>query len=558
LEKLFNVVWEVTYMGKEPKSAFVRQATGLVREFGHLDLFVQAVSIMQIGISLVFLLESIGSFYPGANLFALVVISGVVALAFAAVWSTLSSAMPRTGGDYVWISRILNKVPAVGFMYAITYGIAFAIAFNMGFQVWLFTNGVLSPTFAGLGVVYNIPWLTNLGVWMASGNGLFVTGIILVGIAIIAVSLGARLGSRFINTLFFFSLFVTFLWIVLGFLFTQSSFQRAFDSQFGSGEYLKILSLGKQAGFTGYSFNLFTTLEVGFSLGYFSLYSNFQYPVWISGEIKKVNAIWKPFFVAIALTGALYALTIGALFHLMGANWLGAISMAASNPDTASSLPFSVPPTFTFLMSVMFKNPILAFLINAGLVAGSLTWFIVPYIAFSRLIFSMAFDRVLPSALADVNERFRVPLKALGLTVVLVILWFSQYVYGLFWNPSYLSFATIFFSVAAIAPAAWTVAAVVFALFPWINKQLYEKVMPSAFKKKIGIPVITWISLFIAFTQAWAVYGYVATAAPIKSVAIGAIVVIMLGSFLAYYAISAIRRKQGIDLKYVFQEIPPE
>ena len=129
----------------------------------------------------------------------------------------------------------------------------------------------------------------------------------------------------------------------------------------------------------------------------------------------------------------------------MGGDWLGAIGAASG----AGSLPFSVPPTFPFLLTVMFKsNPILVFLINAGLIAGTFTWFVVPYIAFSRLIFSMSFDRVLPKTFANVNAKARVPISALILTVVLVIIWFSQYVYGLLWNPHLLSFATVFFSVS--------------------------------------------------------------------------------------------------------------
>ena len=530
-----------------------------MREFSHLDLFVQAISIMQIGISTVFLLESIGTFYPGTNLFALVIISGLVGLGFAAVWSMMSAAMPRSGGDYVWISRILNRVPGVGFMYAVTYGLAFAIAFNMGFQVWLFTNGVLSPTFAGLGLVYNNAALANFGNWSAAGNGLFIVGLVLIALAIATVALGARTGSRIINVLFFFSLAITVLWIVVGFAFNSSSFQNAFDSQFGSGQYANVLSLGSKAGFSGFSFNLFATLQVGFSLGYFSLYSNFQYPVWASGEIKRASMVWKPYFAAIVVTAVLYFLLIGGLFNLFGQNWVASVGAAASNASTAGSLPFSVAPTFTLFMTVLVKsNPILVFLINAGLVAGSFTWFVVPYIAFSRLIFSMSFDRVLPSAFAGVNDRFHVPLKGLLLSVILVIIWFSQYVYGLLWNPNYLSFSTVFGSVSAVAPAAWTVAALVFAFFPWINKGLYERAMPASFKRKAGLPIITWLGLFVALTQAWAVYGYITTAAPIPLIAEGAIVVLMVGSFLAYYVISAIRKAQGLELKNVFSEIPPE
>jgi amino acid transporter len=300
-------------------------------------------------------------------------------------------------------------------------------------------------------------------------------------------------------------------------------------------------------------------MSIGFSIGYFSLFSNFQYPVWASGEIKRAGQVWKPYVVAIVVAGVLYALLIAALFNLMTPNWMGSVSAASSNSSTAGSLPFSVPPTFTLFLSIMFKdNPILVFLINAGLIAGSFTWFVVPYIAFSRLIFSMSFDRVLPKSFADITEKGRVPLKALVVTVILVVLWFSQYVYGLFWNPSLVSFALVFFTVAGTSPAAWTVAALVFAFFPWLNKELYERAVPATFKKKIGIPVVTWLGLFVAITQALGTYAYITTSAPIPLYAAAAIVLVMAGSFLAYYVIAAIRKNEGIDLKYIFNEIPPE
>ncbi len=250
----------------------------------------------------------------------------------------------------------------------------------------------------------------------------------------------------------------------------------------------------------------------------------------------------------------LYFLLIDGLFSLMGANWLGSLGAASA----AGSLPFSVPPTFPFLLTVMFKsNPILVFLINAGLIAGTFTWFIVPYIAFSRLIFSMSFDRVLPKAFADINSRVKVPIAALVLTVALVIIWFSQYVYGLLWNPGLVAFSTVFFSVTAAAPAAWTVAALVFAAFPFVNKDLYARVMPDAFRRNIGLPVVTWLGIFVAVTQALGTYEYVATA-PSALTTGGTVLILMVGTFIAYYIVSAIRRSQGINLEFVFREIPPE
>jgi APA family basic amino acid/polyamine antiporter len=546
------------YLDKSKIPLFAREATGLVREFTHLDLFVQAVSICNVALDVVFLLETVGVFYPGANLFWIIPIGLLVALGIVVVWSMMSAAMPRSGGDYVWISRIIPNTPSLGFMYAVTYGLAYAILFNMGFQVWLFANGMLAPTFAGLGVIYNNAALLGLGNWMVGGNGLFVTGLILTALAIITVSTGLRRSTKIINYLFFFNVLATIIYIVLGFAFSRAAFQGAFDSQFGAGQYANILKLGAQAGFTGYTSDVSTTLLIGFSLGYFSLYSNFQYPVWASGEVKRVHRVWVPYTIGMLFLAGFYFLLISALFNLMGGDWLGAVGVAYSSASTAASLPFVVPPTFTFFLTVMFRdNPILVFLINAGLIAGVMAWFVVPYILFSRLIFSMSFDRVLPKAFADITERGRLPLNALLLTCVLVVVWFSQYCYGLLWNPNYVSFFTVFASVGGVAPAAWTVAALVFAFFPWLNKGLYERSMPIAFRKKIGLPIITWCGIFVAITQALATYEYVTTT-PLPTVSALAIVVIMVGSFAGYYVIAAIRKSQGIDLKYIFNEIPPE
>lgn len=544
----------------KPPLPFVREATGLVRELSQLDLFVQATSIGQIGTDAVIVLETVGGFTPGANLYAVIAISGVIALAFAALWAIMAAAMPRSGGDYVWISRIIPKVPAIGFMYAGSYGIMFMMAFIMGFQVWLFTNGVLSPTFASLGLIYNNAAFTSLGNWMVAGTGLLVTGLILIAIAVITVSLGLRTGSRIINILFFYSLIVTIIWIVIGFTTSQQAFQQAYDLQFGSGQYANVLTLGKQAGFTGFTYDLISTLSVGFSLGYLTVYANFQMPIWACGEMKKATQLWKPMFLAVVAMGGGLAILIAALFNVFGTKWLGAVTAAAGNSATAGSLPFApIPATFTLFLSLLFKdNPLLVFLFHTGLIAATCTWFIVPWIAFSRLIFSMSFDRVLPKFFADVTGTLRIPVKALVLVVVLVVIWFSQYVYGLLWNPSLLSFIVLFVTVSPVSTATWTVAGLVFAFFPWLNKGLYERTMPKQFRKNIGLPVVTWLGLCVAITQAWGTIAYVTTSAPYPILAEEAILVTMGGSFILYYIIEAIRKHQGIELKYVFQEIPPE
>ena len=102
-----------TMRSVEQKPGFVREATGLVRELGLIDaitinLFAAAP------ISAVFIPLIVGSLFPGANIYLFLTIGAILAVFNGLVYSLLSAAMPRAGGDYIYNGRILH--PAIGFM----------------------------------------------------------------------------------------------------------------------------------------------------------------------------------------------------------------------------------------------------------------------------------------------------------------------------------------------------------------------------------------------------------------------------------------------------------
>lgn len=156
---------------------------------------------------------------------------------------------------------------------------------------------------------------------------------------------------------------------------------------------------------------------------------------------------------------------------------------------------------------------------------------------------------LLPKALADISHRSKVPLKATVLVGGLGVVWFAVYTYG--------SSASAYLGSLPPISVAWTFAALLFSFFPWLKSDLYKKSVPQAFRKKIGIPILTWLGLFVAITQAWASYAYV-TSSLYPAFGIEVVLGIIIGSFITYYAVLAIRKGQGIDLKQLFSEIPPE
>ena len=104
-------------------SVFVRQATGLVRELSWFDTFIMVFAILNVplGLSQVSAFATGASAYPSANMPLAFIFSAPAMLTLGMVYALFTAAMPRSGGDYVWASRILH--PSIGF------GVNFFVSF---------------------------------------------------------------------------------------------------------------------------------------------------------------------------------------------------------------------------------------------------------------------------------------------------------------------------------------------------------------------------------------------------------------------------------------------
>ena len=84
---------------------FVRQSSGLVREVGTRDFLGIGV-----GTLLVVAVYSLGAIflasYPNGDFYIPIIVGGVAALILAFTYSQLVSTFPRSGGEYIYASRI--------------------------------------------------------------------------------------------------------------------------------------------------------------------------------------------------------------------------------------------------------------------------------------------------------------------------------------------------------------------------------------------------------------------------------------------------------------------
>jgi amino acid transporter len=201
-------------------SLFVREATGLVREWSSYDAWIYAFLSVNI-VTLGFYIWTFGAFIPdGSPILATLIAIAVLTLQNV-VFATLIAAMPRVGGDYVWQSRLLGGF--WGFLLAIpgwVFILWLWVPIYGSIQSWL----VFGPVSALLGY----PGLANF--WNSS-TGLFVSSMLVLAFVFIYVSLGMQWYARIQQSLFYIGV-VGFVLFLVGLVTTSpGSFQGAFDSQ---------------------------------------------------------------------------------------------------------------------------------------------------------------------------------------------------------------------------------------------------------------------------------------------------------------------------------------
>src|SRR5437868_7242147 len=101
----------------QPRTVFLRRSSGVVRAMSVWDgMFFGYLSATGIYALVFYFFLGAGAF-PQANYFVGILLSFVFFFFIFAVYAFLGSSMPRSGGDYVFTSRIVN--PGLGFVCAL-------------------------------------------------------------------------------------------------------------------------------------------------------------------------------------------------------------------------------------------------------------------------------------------------------------------------------------------------------------------------------------------------------------------------------------------------------
>lgn len=533
---------------------FVRQSTGLVREANALDATIfNAVFSAPVGATLAWGVFAALTLFPGADIITATIISGLINIPVLIMMALLASAMPRTGGDYVWVSRILAPPLAT----ISNFGAALSATIGATFWARYFPVFALGPILVSLGVIFNndqlIEWGTNFQTdkaWIFAGAMVMV---VLMGAILIA---GLRTTFAFQNAFWIIAsvgTFIAFIVLAIGSTIDFETNFNALNAEWGGGTTQDVIGAAGVAGVTPNPGDMSATLPTVFIVMTFMMWN--WWSVYLSGELKSASNRGRQMsimFGALAWDVIFIALGVALLYKVTGYDFMVAV-------NTAGNEAYAIPqaPWYHFIASLVYNVPVLTFLIVGSFLFWSLPAMVGNTFMPIRTLFAWSFDRLLPERLSDVNERTHSPVIAIVVEMVIITAM-------LVWSITSTDFITWLTLGVLAGVVCVVIVAVAAMLFPARRPDLYKA--SPANVKVLGIPVlyiVAPLSILVMAFLTWCTLAFPALALAGDfdtnwwqvPAFMGMIIVVGL---VVFYGAKYIRRSQGVDIDLVYKELPPE
>lgn len=525
---------------------FTRKASGLVRSVSTRDVFIYNLGIINLGFGISYILRWGTPYYFGADLIRATLIVAFFCTIQALVYYLFSVALPRSGGEYVFISRALH--PSLGF--AFSFSTTLWMIFYVAWSAANFASLGLSSFFTILGLHLKNPHLAATSVWLESPMGIFVVGTALI---IVAGSLFI-LGMRPYLRVQFWAFVVAMLGIAATFVVLLSTshpqFVEAFNafarSSIGEDAYDRVFAIARQSGWRTPGFNWPATLAVlvwpFYPLAYSFMSTSF------GSEIRRVERsqlIGMPGAVVFAAMVFLALITLAD--RVMGLDFLGAIGWNALAAPEGST---KVTPWFHLLASLPSGSTLLVLLITLGFVMWTYFWIGGDILYTTRMIFAWALDRVAPDRLSAVHPTLRTPVNSILLSMAMSEIFLALYAFTP-WFTTLVGTLAITLTFLMIGISA--------TVFPYTKPEMYSN-SPVARYRIGSIPVISLLgvvtTVFMAF-MAYRLFNDEIASGP-KGTALVTVGAPLLFGFACFYLARFWQKKRGVDISLAYKEIPIE
>jgi amino acid transporter len=515
---------------------FTRASSGLVRQVRTDD--VMFYGWQQIALGYIIFIVAAWQFYPGASMELATLIATVVGLFIAGCYALLSMVYPRSGGDYVFMSRILH--PMAGLV--LSMSLIFWQLFYAGVNGAFLSRYGIAPMLSALGVEEHSAGLISAGNWFGGKWGLFLGGTLVTVVFSLIQYRGAGLyfkaqrWASYITVVSLLSTIVTLALAASGVL----NFQQHFDALAGSGAYQRVIAA---AGATQHPFSLTETIFFAawpaFSLWFAVLSVSF------GGEVKDgqrsqlrgMSLAIITMGVAMAVLMFLYRAAFGSAFIL------------ASSEIPAGKFPLAASPYVNLYTGIAGGNVVLTVVNSIWVI--SLLFFVgaSSLLASTRSMLAWSLDGMAPNWFSAVSARFHTPTWSLLLCATIAEIWVLLYAF----TSEILVLGG--FLGQCIPFAGVCLAALV---FPFRRRREFES-SPIAYRWG-RVPVISVLGAVAFACVGYTFYRLLVDGAYGANNHLSEVMTVAVAVFAAiwYLAWRVYRSRTGVDVKAQLSEIPVE
>ena len=547
---------EQTELGRSDATAtagglFLRRSSGLVREFSARDALVFNLIAFSPGLSIALLPLSLALTVPNVDVFALTAVAVAFAICNGLTYAYLSAAMPRSGGEYVFLGRSVS--PVIGFV--ANWGFTWSQILGMAFYASFTVSFAIAVSFFIIGATLENATILSWSDSVAQQWPTFLIATAMVMVVAVVLTLGPRLTRWFLNALFIPALLGSLVTMYVLATTSHSKFISQFNSfmaVYGGGRtYESVVAAAAADGFIEQAHTFGTLLDAMPIAAFFFI--GFTYSAYIGGEVKEPGKTQpRAIMVSLAVCTLFYVVNLGLFFNIVGQHFYNSFVFLAST-EAGTGLPAGGVPVINMFAGMMTSSPVLNVLMGLSFLIWPFILLFAMATVCSRNLFAWSFDRILPHAITTVDRRFSSPWVSTLLIVVATEIFLAFY-----------AFTTVFQNITnytAIFSVAFWLASFAAILLPYRRPDIFEAAPPSARKRIVGVPVMSLVGVgnLVLFTLSLiGVIRFPAFSGPNGTGAILFVVGIYVSGLAIFVMSQQIQARRGVDLSLIYKEIPPE
>ncbi len=533
-----------------PGGIFVRQSSGLVREFRPRDVFIFNTLGYALGLVLAVVPTFVAGLWPEQNVLLIVTLGTILTIFNAAMYGYLAGIFPRAGGDYVYLSRVISP----GFGFTANWGFTWSQFLGLGLYASFTVNFGVAIAFATLGNVLDSPTLIS---WSESTSREWPTFLIATAILVL-VAVVLMLPSRWIRNLFAASFVLamigSFVTLIVLFTTTHAEFVSRFNSfmaKRADGQtYQGLIDAAHQGGMSVGSATFYGAL-LALPLGYW-IYIGFTYSAYIGGEVREPSRTQPRMLLAtLGFAYLFYLICFWRYYDVVGRDFTNSVVYLDNNTSKGSGIPVS--PVMNFFAGIMTDSTVLNILMGISFILWNGVLLFVIAMICTRNLFAWSFDRIIPETVTRVSPRTNAPWMSTVIVVAIAEVLLAIYVFTTFFNQ--VSNYIVIFSVA------FWMASFAAILMPYRRPDVFDQAPVEARRRVFGVPVLSLLgvgNLALFSLILWGSFKTPGFSGPTGGKAVLFVIAIYVSGAALYLISKAVRRREGVDLDLLFKEIPPE